>query len=405
MKKYILLLAISFFISVCGNPEDIKKNTELGKKAKHNSHDEEHSDHEKEHSEEVHISERQFNELGMKVDALPFRNITSYVDANGELEVPPQNEATVTAIIGANVASIEVIEGDKVRKGQPLSYLSHPDLIKLQTNYLNDWNKLQFLEKEYNRRKRLYEEKVSSGKNFQKTKAEYQSIYGKVKGYEAQLKLLGMDHQELKRGKIVEMVPAMSPIDGYVRLVEVKTGQYVEPQTDMFEIVNLEHIHADLMVFEKDMHKVREGQKVKFTTESSPDTELEANIYSVGKSFEQNPKAIHIHAEIENKKGLLIPGMYVRGRIITDDVESYALPEAGVVREGDKYFVFKAEKENGTENSAWKFKPMEVITGTKDDGWVEIKLLEKISEETKLAWNNAYYLMAEMKKGEVGHSH
>ena len=106
-----------------------------------------------------------------------------------------------------------------------------------------------------------------------------------------------------------------------MRLVEVKTGQYVQPQTEMFEIVNIDHIHADLMVFEKDMHKVKRRQKIRFTIESLADQELEAKIYSVGKAFEQDPKAIHIHAEIENKKGLLIPGMYIRGRIMINDVK------------------------------------------------------------------------------------
>ena len=49
----------------------------------------------------------------------------------GNLEVPPQNEATVTAIVGSNVTLIKVIEGDKVSKGQVLAYLSHPNLIKI----------------------------------------------------------------------------------------------------------------------------------------------------------------------------------------------------------------------------------------------------------------------------------
>lgn len=401
MRKYILLIILSFFIISCEDKMEVDNHNEFDKKSEERVHNERHS----EHTEEVHISEQQFNALGMKIDALPLRNITTYVEANGQLEVPPQNEATVTAIIGANVSSIEVIEGDKLKKGQTLAYLSHPDLIKLQTKYLNDWNKLQFLEKDYNRQKKLYKKGIGSGKDFQKVSAEYKSTYGMVKGYEAQLKLLRLNTEQIRRGIIYDKVSVVSPIDGYIRLVEVKTGQYVEPQTEMFEIVNLEHIHADLMVFEKDMHKVEKGQNVRFSIESVPDSELEASIYSVGKSFEENPKAIHIHAEIENKKGLLIPGMYVRGRIITDNTESYALPEAGVVREGDKYFIFKAERENKADNTEWTFKPMEVIPGTKDDGWIEIKLLETIHDKTKLAWNNAYYLMAEMKKGEAEHSH
>ncbi|WP_026210584.1 efflux RND transporter periplasmic adaptor subunit [Flexithrix dorotheae] len=361
---------------------------------------------EEEHAEKVHFSVQQFESLGMKVDTIPFRNLSTFVEANGQLEVPPQNEATVTAIIGANVTSIKVIEGDKVRKGQVLAYISHPDLIQLQTDYVNAWNQFQYLEKEYQRQKKLYSEKVGSGKEFQKTQAEYQSMNGAVHGYEAQLRIMGLIVNKVKEGNLYEQVPVTSPIDGYIRLVEVKIGQFVQPQTEMFEIVNIEHIHADLMVFEKDMNKVKKGQKVKFKVESLIDKELEAEIYAVGKAFEQDPKAIHLHAEIENKAGLLIPGMYVRGRIMVDNIEAFALPKEGVVRDGEKFYLFMVEKEveeNG--EIEWEFEPVEIATGNEDDGWVEVKPLKTIEKGTVVAWNNAYYLLAEMKKGETEHEH
>lgn len=400
IKTYILLFAASLFIAACGNSGHEEEGHEY-----ENGEASEHHEHGEGHEEEVHFSEQQFQSLNMKVDTLPFRNISSYVEANGQLEVPPQNEAAVTAIIAANVTSIKVIEGDKVSKGQVLAYLSHPDLIKLQTDYFNSWNQLQYLEKEYQRQKKLYEEKVGSGKEYQKIQSDYQSMKGNVNGYEAQLKMMGLGQEKIKQGEIYEQIPVPSPISGHIRLVEVKTGQYVQPQTEMFEIVNINHIHADLMVFEKDMHKVKEGQKVRFSIESLPDKELEATIYAVGKSFEQDPKAIHLHAEIENKEGLLIPGMYVRGRIMTEIIQSYALPEAAVVREGEKYFIFTAKKENDNGETEWAFEPVEVIAGAIDEGWIEVKLLKPLENSVTVAWNNAYYLLAEMKKGEAEHNH
>lgn len=382
--KYINLVVVAFVMAACGNSTEINETEE-----------------EEGVENEAFFSDQQFKALGMKVDSLPIRNLTSYVEANGQLEVPPQNEASVTAIIGANVTSIKVIEGDKIRKGQVLAYLSHPDLIKLQTDYVNSWSQLQFLEKEYERQKRLYEEQVGSGKEFQKIQADYQSMKGLVKGYEAQLRLIGLNGDKIKQSHIYEQVPVVSPINGYIRLVQIKTGQYVIPQTEMFQVVNIDHIHADLMVFEKDMHKVKEGQKVKFRVESLPHQELEATIYAVSKAFEQDPKAIHLHAEIKNKVGLLIPGMYVRGRIMVNDAQSYAIPEAGTVQEGNKYFLFTAEQTIKEEQAGWEFKPLEVVVGTSDDGWVEIKLLNPLEAGTLVAWNNAYYLLAEMKKGEL----
>ncbi len=315
--------------------------------------------------------------------------------------MPPQNEASVTTIIGANISSIKVIEGDKVEKGQVLAYITHPDLIQLQSTYSSNWNELQYLEQDFNRQQKLYDEKIGSGKELQRVKSDFQSKKSVVNGLAAQLKLLGIPTSKIQNGAIIEQIAVRSPIEGFVRLVEVKTGQYVAPQMELFEIVNLEHIHADFMVFEKDIAKVKEGQKIQFKVESI-ENELEASVYSVGKNFEQNPKAIHIHAEIEDKSGLLLPGMYVRGRILTADSMGQALPEGAVIRDDGKDYIFAAKKGNKEE---WEFTPIEVVAGITTNGWTEIKLLEPLSKNTTVAWNNAYYLIAEMQKGETEHSH
>mgnify|MGYP003131152488 FL=1 len=349
-------------------------------------------------AQEVMLTPQQYNALQMKVDTLAQRNMSGYVQANGQLEVPPQNEATITSVLGANVVSIEVIEGDKVNKGQTVAYLSHPNIIQKQTDYLNAYSNSQFLKKEFERQKTLYDAGVGSGANFQKAEAEYQASRSMANGLEAQLKQLSISASGVRNGTIYQRVALRSPIEGFVQKVSIKTGQYVEPQTDLMEIVDIHHVHADLMVFEKDVYKVKEGQKVTFNVQSIPGKELTAEIYSVGKTFEQNPKAIHVHAEIENKEGNLIPGMYIQGRIQTDNTMTTAIPESAIAADGGKYYVFTAEKEGDN----WKFTPTEIAKGTQDNDWVAIDFLNKIEPNTKYAYNNAYYLIAEMKKGELG---
>ncbi len=389
---YVILtvLMLSLLVTACGNKES--HNEEDGNKEAKEEHQE---------GEEVMLSAEQFKSLKMKIDTIASRNMSGYVEANGTLEVPPQNEAAITSVIGANVVSIEVIEGDKVNKGQVVAYLSHPNIIKMQTDYLNAYSNSNFLKKNYERQQKLYDAGVGSGANFQKAEAEYDASKAMVSGMAAQLQLLNVSTQSVRNGTIAQRVALRSPIEGFVQKVEVKTGQYVEPQTELFEIVNTHHVHADLMVFEKDVFKVKKGQKVTFNIQSVQDEELTAEIYSVSKTFEDNPKAVHVHAEIENKKGNLIPGMYIQGRIQVTNVKTMALPESAIIKEGDKFFVFSVKK----ENEDWSFKPVEVILGAKDGNWIAVQFSKKIESNTKFAYNNAYYLIAEMKKGETEHEH
>tara|TARA_B110000037_G_scaffold29030_1_gene34603 strand:- start:16743 stop:17948 length:1206 start_codon:yes stop_codon:yes gene_type:complete len=391
------LVTLSLLATSCGPKEN------QNKKEGHPHNEEVNKEPKKEHSDrdEVMLSAQQFEALKIKIDTIASRNMSSYVEANGTLEVPPQSEGAITSVIGANVASIEVIEGDKVNKGQVVAYLSHPNIIKIQTDYLNAFNSSNFLKKNYERQQKLYDAGVGSGANFQKAEARYDASKVMVSGMAAQLQLLNVSAQSVRNGSVAQRVALRSPIEGYIQKVEVKTGQYVEPQTELFEVVNTHHVHADLMVFEKDVYKVKKGQKVTFNIQSIQDDALSAEIYSVSKTFEDSPKALHVHAEIENKKGNLIPGMYIQGRIQVESSETMALPESAIIKEGDKFFVFSVEK----ENKDWSFKPVEVILGQKDNNWIALQFPEEIERNTKFAFNNAYYLMAEMKKGETEHEH
>lgn len=418
MKKYVLyllaLILTMFFYTGCSykltDNSDLGegKNQESPKGNAHKEHAHEEHAHE-EHDEEglgtVQLSALKFNSLGIKVDTLPTRSLSGVVDVNGRLAVFPQHKAIVTAILGANVTAIKVIEGEKVKKGQVLAYLSHPNLTNLQTAYIRTYNQMQYLEKEFDRQKKLYDQGVSSGKTFQQTQADYRSIKGEVKGFEAQLKQLSINVRKIRDGNIYQTVPVVSPIDGNIKKVLVQIGQFVNAQAEILRIINIDHVHVDLMVFEKDVYKVREGQKVSFTVESVPGKTLSARIFSVGKNFELNPRIVHVHAEIDQKEFFLIPGMYINGKIYTESMSVIALPEEAIIAEEGKSYIFMAEEHQEDGKMEWEFTPVEIRTNAFHEGWVEINLLKPLPKNTLIAWNNAYYLIAEMKKGETSHEH
>ncbi|WP_026914588.1 efflux RND transporter periplasmic adaptor subunit [Christiangramia portivictoriae] len=394
--KYMPIAAIliAFTLTSCGDSKTEDSQVE----ATNSQLEDNHSEGE---AKEVMLTAQQFEALQMQIDTLAQRNMSGYVEANGTLEVPPQNEAIITALAGANVASIEVIEGDEVKKNQTVAYMSHPSIIQIQSDYLNAYSNSRFLKQEYERQKRLYEAGVASGMNYQKATADYQSSTAMVNGLEAQLRQYNINVNRVRNGTIYQRVALHSPIAGIVEKVFIKTGQYVEPQTNLMEIVDTDHVHADLMVFEKDVDRVKKGQQVRFSVESKPGKELEAEIYSVSQTFEQDPKAVHVHAEIENKDNGLIPGMYIRGKIEVDNKQTTALPESAIVTEAGKDYVFKAKR----DDNAWSFTPVEVTTGEKDGDWIAIRFFETPDHNSRFAYNNAYYLMGEMNKGDAEHSH
>ena len=359
----------------------------------------------------VILNEQQQKALNLQLGGFQMRNLTSVIKVNGQLQVSPSASADITAVIGGNVKKIMVFQGDKVRKGQVLAVLEHPDYITLQEEFAEVANNLDFLKKEYERQKELYENKVGAGKDFQKAKSDYNTAKAKYEGLKARLKLLNLSPEKILQGQISSSINILSPINGYVNEVNIKLGSYVNAKDVLFEITDNTALHADFLVYEKDVHRVKLGQKVHFTVSNRPDKEYTATIFAIGKEFDTNTRAIHIHAQINESLDGLVPGMYISGHIHTDSVYTRTLPNDAIVKEGTKSYIFVLDEEalkneeHEQEKGTKAFKMVEVMTGAKDDGYTEVILIDSLPENTKIVQNAAYYLLADMNKEETGEAH
>lgn len=410
MKTKIIIAAIALISLVSCNNTTVKNDAE------------EHEEKGKEGY--VILNADQRKALDLKLGGFEMRNLTTVIKTNGQLEVAPDSRAEVSVPIGGNVKSIKVFMGDKVNKGRILAVLEHPDYIELQENFAEVANRLDYLQKEYERQKELYEQNVGSGKSYQQSKADYNIAKSKYEGLKARLKLLNISPGKVMEGEISPVVNVVSPIKGYVNKINIKVGTYVDAGDNMFEITDNSAIHADFLVYEKDVSMIKDGQKIHFTIASLPGKEFTSTIFAIGKEFEKNTRAVHIHSKLDNYDPALIPGMYISGHIHTDKQMTKTLPNEAIVTEGTKSFIFvrddsaieeqeehnhKGEAEhkdhNEKEGDLMAFKMVEVITGRKDEGYTEVKLIEPVPENAEIVLNAAYYLLADMNKEETEHEH
>jgi len=405
-------------------------------KSKIDNQGEEHEEHGPEGV--VVLNKNQRKALNLKLGTFQMRNLTTVVKSNGQLEVPPAGSADVTAVIGGNVKEIKVFYGDKVTKGQQLAVLEHPDYIALQEEFAETANRLEFLKQEFERQKELVENNVGAGRDFQQAKAEYNTAKAKYEGLKSRLQLLNFSPGKVMEGKISNTRTINSPINGFINEVNIKVGTYVDAKDRLFAISDNSAIHAGFMVYEKDVHLVKEGQKVHFTVSNRPNEELTATVFAIGKEFDANSRAVHVHAKINEKVSGLIPGMYISGHLHTDEKYTRTLPNDAIVTEGTKSYIFirdnqalekhghdelaesneghiEEEKHEGHEHGhegnddaaekKMAFRMIEVIPGLKDDRYTEIQLINPQPENTQVVMNAAYYLLADMKKEETEHDH
>lgn len=393
----------------------------------HDEHGHEEHGHDEHEEGVVHLTLEQQKAVGIQLGHIEEKPLSGVVYSNGKLEVPPQNQANVSSFMGGTVKRINVIEGEKVKAGQVLALLEHPKIVKMQVEYQKVKSQLTFLEQEYQRQEKLYKGKVSSGQTFQQTQSKYFAVKAKVKGLEAQLKMVNISPASVEKGNITSYIEIKSPIDGFIKEVDVALGTYIQPRQELFDVINNEHVHVDLMVFEQDVHQVKEGQTVYFSVAQRPNDILKAEIIAVSRAFEDAPKAVHVHAEIDEKdEHGLIAGMYVKGRIVVSQKMNKVVPEDAVVEDAGRHYIFvrsedgehhapkekehkheEHEGEHNDEHSEGKdrYELAEVVMDISDLGWVAIRPLEALSAEKEVVVKGAYYLLSELKKGEAGHGH
>lgn len=420
MKKIAYILFATLILFSCENKSDHEGH----------EHGDEHSGHESEHHEEneVTITQVQAEDLKIKIGTFSQVNISETIETNGELELAPQNIADVHVLMGGVITKINVIEGSKVKKGQVLAILKHPDIIKLQEDLISKSAELNYLESEYKRQEKLYTEEVGSGKEFQKIKSEYYGAKALVDALKAKVTMLGLSAQQVMSGTIKSYVSIVSPLSGKVSLVETNIGEYVSTDKRLFQVVDNQHLHCAFRIYEKDILKVKEGQLIEVTSPSFGNQVFTATIYAISPAFEENPKSLHIHADFMQHDERLISGMYVTGKIKTDSLTRIVVPRTAIVSEEDKKYVFIHHKDEGSEHrheghhheehdgehnhmeennhqSEIHFKKIEVKTGIEEGDWVEVLNLDDFPKDAEIALTSAYYLQAEIGKGETEHEH
>ena len=174
-------------------------------------------------------------------------------------------------------------------------------------------------------------------------------------------------------------------------------------------------MQLDLNVYEKDLGSISVGQVIDFVLTNQSNKSIKGKIFGINKSFSNESKTVAVHAKIESAdaKGL-IPGMYVSANINITNATVPAVPKDAVVRNADKYFVYIQEEEHHHEENKAEagapheeeihFKAVEVIPGTTDLGFTEIKFVDKIDPGAKIVTKGAFYLLSAMKGGGE-HSH
>lgn len=424
MMKKFFISAMLFFslaaITACGG----KSSSTTETAATEEKHEDEH-----ENANTATLTEEQMKTIGVELGVIEEKELTSSLKANGILRVPNQNKASVNSIYSGVIKTLLVQPGSKVGKGQTIATISNPEFIQAQSQYLSANAKITFAELEVKRQKELNEGNAGALKNLQSAETELRSLRTLKSTLAQQIQLMGINPARLSNGNLISVLAVTSPISGVVSDVKMKMGSYVDVTTAVAEIVDNSQLHLDLSVYEKDLPNLKNNQLIHFTLTNNPGKEYDAQIFSLGSSFEGESKAVSVHAKVMGDKTGLIDGMNVTAIISLQKATVPAVPtDAIVTLQGQDYIFMVTEKhaedehageakdtikhdakETKTESEKEKGTTFEIIPvakGTTEVGYTQITLLKEIPKDAKIVVKGAFFVLAKMtNSGEGEHGH
>ncbi|WP_193200020.1 efflux RND transporter periplasmic adaptor subunit [Nostoc sp. MG11] len=164
------------------------------------------------------------------------------------------------------------------------------------------------------------------------------------------------------------LVTVTAPISGKVADRQVTLGQtFNDAGGTLMTIVNDSRVFATANIYEKDLDKVKVGQRVSLKVASLPDRTFSGKITQIGAVVQGETRVVSVQAEVNNPGGQLKPGMFAELEVLTNQSSApiLAVPRSAVVDANGKKMVYV---QNGNA-----FQSAEVTLGQTSGDMVEVK--------------------------------
>lgn len=211
------------------------------------------------------------------------------------------------------IESFNFEEGEKIQEGDIIASLVQRDALL----------KLKYAEIESNKNQKLFEIGAISQMKLDQSKLEYESA-----------------KSELDKTNIYAMSNGLLGS----RLIDV--GSYVTPNDKVGVFVDINKVYAEFSIIEKDVPKIALGQKAEVFVDAYPNKSFFGTIDRISPIIEGRSRTESIKVELDNKDGVIRPGMFVRALIATyEKKDTIVIPASGLKKKEAEYFVYIVNKE------------------------------------------------------------
>ena len=297
-------------------------------------------------ADEFAVTQAQMQGLGITLQRLDMPAGIQGQAYPARVVLPPSQEQVVSAPLAGLVDRVLVGENDTVKSGQPLLRLISPELGELQLKLLEASSKSRLAQKTAERERMLFAEGIIPERRVQEADGAAEQDRARVQQAEAALRLAGVDAASVKKiaagGALQNSLTVHAKTAGTVMALDVKAGQRVTQADALMRLADTRQLWLDIQLpaDRRSQVTVKDGQITVVGREAA------ATAMTLG-SMVSDSQTVTLRAQVTRGAALLRPGEFVQAQVPFANLasagsgsESWPLPVASVVRQGDKAYVF-----------------------------------------------------------------
>ncbi|HDI45883.1 MAG TPA: efflux RND transporter periplasmic adaptor subunit, partial [Candidatus Omnitrophica bacterium] len=301
---------------------------------------------------EVPLMPKTQEEVPVKVYKLAPVDFTDELPAVGTVKSVPALELKFET--NGIIKTMNVKEGDKVRKGNILATLDPRD-VKLEIQWAQ--SKLNAAQAEYNAAlkryqviKRLYEVGANIKDRLDQAQAELDVAKSKIE----------VAHKELALSKAkMEKLKLKAPADGIIGKREKDVGEFITPNDVILTLLEPENTYVEVGIIEKDIYKIKTGQRVKVKVDTYPTRIFFGYVENIFPEIDERTRTMNVRIRVLDPGRLLKPGMFARADIaVFSKRNALVVPSISVAIQRGAYYAGVVEN----NKVAYKRVAVEYIT-------------------------------------------
>ena len=344
----------------------------------------------------INMNARLQQENGVVVAVATRQRFTEVMTATGKVEADADRIAHVSPRISGQIVSVQASLGEHVTAGQTLLTLKSLEMAEAANRFRLSKTKLALAEANMMRIRTLVEKKIVARKELLQAETDYKIAQTELQNDQERLSLYGASSSKVQSSsynKASLMVPA--PISGTITEKHAIVGELSDPSKSLFTVVDLSSIWVVVDIYEKDLAKVRTGQRATVTVDAYPDVKLTGHVTYIADVLDAATRTLKVRVEVPNPGRMLKPEMFARVELApsASAVMTLAVPEDAIQEIDGKKVIFVADDRGEV------FRPETVETGRFSGGQVEI--ISGLREGQRYAGKGSFILKSELKKGEL----